>query len=266
MAKLFSFVLDSFQIATTRSWGSDTDYVSFTVVVTPKGGEGTPLTVSKAMGDVNDGDHPVNLSFPNIQVNPGDTVLLNYVILNFGHGNPGTALSLVENAGIKIAKILGPDFGQALGSLLGLNFFETLAEQFVILLNADCDGPVAAEQVSFTFEDLVAGTAHGPLTRTTDHPGTDSPSGCGSNSFYSVKWHILDSTIPAPVPDKKVPNVIEDSVKNANAAVIAAGLVPVFTGAAQTKHSRVISQAPNPGVMVFAGSTVRMRITNLTAP
>jgi PASTA domain len=267
MAKTFSFVLDSFQITDTRSLHNDTDYVQFALLVTPQGGEGTPQSMTSLPFDVNNGDHPVNMSFPNVEVNPTDTVTLSYVILNSG-ANPSAVVSVLENVGIKLLTAVGPDFGQALGSLLGLNFFETLAQQFAILVNVDCDGPVAAERVSFTFNDLVSGTAHGALTRTTEHPGTDSPLGCGSNSLYFVTWHVLDPSVAVPVPDKKVPNVVDDLVKDAKAAIIAAGLVPVVDDPQhkQKPHSRVISQTPQAGEMVFGGSTVRLGLSNLTAP
>jgi|GEM_PF-6788218 len=76
MATPFTFTLDSFQITDTRSLHKDTDYVSFTLVVNPQGGKGKPQTLKKSMGDLNNGTFPVNLSFPNVTVNPTEPGLL----------------------------------------------------------------------------------------------------------------------------------------------------------------------------------------------
>jgi hypothetical protein len=72
MATQFTFTLDSFQITDTRPLHKDTDYVSFTLVVNPQGGKGKPQRLKKSMGDLNNGTFPVNLSFPNVTVNPTD--------------------------------------------------------------------------------------------------------------------------------------------------------------------------------------------------
>jgi len=57
---------------------------------------------------------------------------------------------------------------------------------------ADCDGVVAAEQEGFTYSDLLAKTARGQsFSQSTNHPGTNSPDGCGSNSNYTVSWHMV---------------------------------------------------------------------------
>jgi hypothetical protein len=38
--------------------------------------------------------------------------------------------------------------------------------------------------------DLHQMTANGPFTKVTEHPGTDSATGCGDNSQYEVTWSI----------------------------------------------------------------------------
>lgn len=196
MANQFTFELDSFKITDTRSRHNDTDYVSFTLKVNPPHGSGTPKTLTKSMGDVNNGVHKVDLTFAKVTVNPGETVVLNYLIVNAGNKKPSEVVSALETAGTKLAgegaAALGaavgsvvPGFGTLLGGLTGL-----LAGEITSLLNADCDGAVAAEQHAFTYEDLEAKTAHGKFTQTTDHHGTNSPHGCGSNSRYYVTWHV----------------------------------------------------------------------------
>ncbi len=196
MANTFTFTLDSFRITDTRSRHNDTDFASFTLLLKSSTANGTPQTLKKSMGDVNNGVHPVNLSFPDITVDPSASITLNYLIVNSGHQNPGQIESTLESAGsslaIKGATDLGgaigsviPGFGTLLGGLTGL-----LAGELTSILNANCDGAVAAEQNTLTYNDLIAKTAGGTFTQTTKHPGTDSPWGCGGNSVYYVTWHI----------------------------------------------------------------------------
>ena len=193
----FTFTLDSFRITDTRSLHEDTDYVSFTLGVDKAGTMGAPQTLTKYMGDVNNGTFQVNLSFPKVAVGPTDLIVVNYLIVNTGHKNPSQTVSTLENAGTQLAikggaaaagAIAGsaiPGLGTALGAIAGW-----LAGEIVSIINANCDGPVAAEQNRFTLSDLMAKTAAGKFTHTTKHPGIDSAHGCGSNSVYYATWHI----------------------------------------------------------------------------
>jgi hypothetical protein len=194
----FTFTLDSFQITDTRSRHEDTDYVSFTLLVQPNGGPAaTPQTLNKSMGDLNNGTFPVGLSFPNVKVGPDDTVVLNYLIVNSGHSSESSIYSTLDSTGAKLASagasaaagaIIGsaiPGLGTLIGALAGW-----LAGELTGVLDANCDGPVAAEQNSFTYDELLQKTASGNYSETTKHPGTDSATGCGSNSMYYVSWHI----------------------------------------------------------------------------
>jgi hypothetical protein len=194
----FTFTLDSFQITDTRSRHNDTDYVTFTLLVQPNGGPAaTPQTLNKSMGDVNNGTHAVGLSFPNVKIGPDDTVVLNYLIVNSGHSSESSIYSTLDSTGAKLATAGGsaaagaligsaiPGFGTLIGALAGW-----LAGELTGVLDANCDGPVAAEQNSFTYNDLLQKTANGNYSETTTHPGTDSNYGCGSNSMYYVSWHI----------------------------------------------------------------------------
>ena len=204
MAQIFTFTLDSFKITDTRSRHNDTDYVTFTLLVKPHTGAATPKTLKKSMGDVNNGDHKVNLSFGGIAVNPTDTVTLNYLIVNSGSKDPNKLLSGLEDAGAKLANsgasALGGTIGgvagsviPGLGTLLGAGIGAAggwLVGELKGILDANCDGTVAAEQNTFTYNDMIAKTAHGTFSHTTKHPGTDSPTGCGSNSVYYVTWFM----------------------------------------------------------------------------
>lgn len=195
----FSLTLDSFRITNTRSRHEDTDYATITMVV-KQGGKpvGTPQTLKKKIGDVNNGTHKVGLEFPRIAVASDQELTFNYLILNSGHKEESQVYSIMEGAGGKLATAgltaAGAAIGTAipipgLGTLLGAGA-GWLVGEVSGLLNADCDGPVAAEQDTFSYQDLLNRTAHGPFKHETQHPGTDSAHGCGSNSMYYVTWEI----------------------------------------------------------------------------
>ena len=178
---VFSFTLDSFQITDTRSLHEDTDYVTFTLLVKAQDGSGTPRMLTKSMGDVNNGVHSVNLSFSNVQVNPSDTVVLNCLIVNSGHKGQSQIISTIESTATKLATQGGTLLGNAIvpgigGSILGAAA-GWLSGELIGIITANCDGPVAAEQDTLKYADLIADTAHGQFKHSTKHPGTDSPQG-----------------------------------------------------------------------------------------
>jgi len=196
-----TFSLDSFRITDTRARHNDTDYVSFTLLVRDAAGKGTPQTLKKSMGDVNNGTHAVGLSFPNVVVPTDGSVVFNYLIVNSGHSSEGTIDQALETVGGSLAEkglvaggtALGTAILPGLGSILGA-IAGWLAGEIKNILTANCDGPVAAEQVTLTYKDLMAKTASGPYSHETPNPGTDSSIGCGSNSMYYVTWHIARGT------------------------------------------------------------------------
>jgi hypothetical protein len=194
----FTFTVQSFRITDTRSRHDDTDYVSFTLLNQSAAGAGTPQTLKKSMGDLNNGTYTVGLSFLNVAVDPKGKVTFNYLIVNSGHKSESEIYSVLENAGGSLATkgltTLGGVLGTAipiplLGTLLGAGA-GWLVGELKSLLSADCDGPVAAEQDTFNQADLLARTASGPFTHETPHPGGNSPEGCGGNSMYYVTWQI----------------------------------------------------------------------------
>jgi PASTA domain len=255
---VFTFTLDSFQITDTRSLHNDTDYVTYTLLVKAQDGSGTPRTLTKSMGDVNNGVHAVNLSFSNVTVNPTDTVVLNYLIVNSGHKGQSQVISTIESTATKLATQGGTVLGNVIvpgigGSILGAAA-GWLAGELLGILGANCDGPVAAEQDMLKYTDLIANTAHGQFSHSTKHPGTDSPHGCGRNSVYIVNWHMIQV---GSAVNKTVPNVIQLSAADAASHVQAAGLVAKFSGQNGT-GSWVFSQSPTAGHVVDAGSTVSM--------
>jgi len=203
---VFTFTLDHFKIENPRSLRKDTDYVSFTLLVKSSAGVGTPKTITKSMGDLGDGTHKVGLTFSNVPIKPTDIVVLNYLIVNSGkkgsdiHAILESTATTLANKGVDAATAaagaaVGGVIGSVipipgLGTLLGATAGGWLAGEVKGLLHANCDGPVAAEQNTFTYANMVAKTAHGTFTHTTRHPGTDSPRGCGANSKYDVTWFM----------------------------------------------------------------------------
>jgi hypothetical protein len=211
---LYRFSLDSFEIRNTRSRHEDTDYVAFTVMV----GNGPPQTLQKAMGNLNNGTFSVGLPIGPVPIAAYQPAVVNYLILNSGHQSQAdieATLTKVANSlagagaqaaasaigagvgtlvGASIGGVVVPIIGSALGALAGW-----LVGEVTGVLFANCDGPVAAQQVPFTGTDLwrktsAGGDAQPVVFRTsTDNPGIDSPVGCGSNSDYVVNWSVARS-------------------------------------------------------------------------
>lgn len=199
----YTFRLVSMQVLNTRSRHEDSDKASLTVAV---GAGGTPTTVVKDLGDVNNGTFPIGLSIGPIQISdPHIGIAMNYVILNSGHQNWNDVNKILTGAGSALAAAgakaatsavgaaigleVGSDLLPVIGSALGL-LAGWLVDEVTGLLTADCDGPVAVEQPAFKGQQLWNYTARGPYTHTTYHPGIDSNHGCGSNSVYTATWSI----------------------------------------------------------------------------
>ena len=74
--------MDSFQVTNTRSFHQDTDIVTLTLKVGNQ--EFGPVT--KSMGDLNNGDFPVNLIIdPGVTIDSKAPVVFSYKIENKGH-------------------------------------------------------------------------------------------------------------------------------------------------------------------------------------
>jgi hypothetical protein len=198
-----NFSLDSFSITDTRSRHNDTDFVTVNITV----GTDAAITQNRAMGDVNNGTHPVGLGVSaEIPTDADVPVVFSYVILNNGHGDPSllqkgaqTALSALGTAGAKAAtSAVGGAVGAAIGTALGTIAVPVIGSAIGALsgwavgevgsiLFADCDGPVAIGMHVYTSKQLIQNTAGGQkITGTVEHPGTDSATGCGGNSKYST--------------------------------------------------------------------------------
>jgi hypothetical protein len=202
----YTFSMDSFRITDTRSRHEDTDYVSISLAV----GSAPPMTKTKAMGNLNNGTFNVGLTFDNISVASNVPVVFSYAIVNNGHSSQADVEKSLEKAGTQLAqkaadaaaKAIGAEIGSALGASIGTAAVPIVGTALGAVagwlvgeiggaLFANCDGPVAAGVHVFAGADLASKTSNGQVLMETDHnPGTDSPTGCGSNSNYFVTWSV----------------------------------------------------------------------------
>jgi hypothetical protein len=174
--------IDNIHIDNTRSLHNDTDFANLTVKVNDR----LLPQQTASMGDVNNGDHYPGLQIYPIPISDSDTVTFNYLVVNAGHsGTADHVKDALDASGAALASKglqSGNPWYVGIGGILwGLG-----------LLFADCDGPVAGDQISMTGADLKArlGTS-GFYTETRSYSGSDSPTGCGSNSQYSVTFSVF---------------------------------------------------------------------------
>ncbi len=207
----YVFSVDLVQVDTARSLNADTDTAQATVTV-----GNAPAQSATQYIDAIGGTHPKQwqpnlLSFGPLTVELADSVVFNYQIVNKGNPNPDVVDSAMTAAGKKLADYAIQSISKSLlaglteiesveigsvssavpvvGPLLGI-LAAWLVSELTSIVFADCDGPVALEQVVLLGRDLCQKTAAGPYRTTTTHPGTDSAIGCGSNSVYEVSWSI----------------------------------------------------------------------------
>ena len=207
----YKFSVDHYHVTTTRALDADTDTAQATLGT----GNWAIQTKKQVIGEIGGLSTPKEgqlnlLDFEPVTVELCEAVLFNYLILNSGNADQKTIDTALVSAGTSltsdsvssvskslgagvgaivgielVGSIVAPVIGSLLGSLVGY-----LIGKLGNIVFANCDGLVAAEQIALTGRDLHLKTANGPLTATTTHPGTDSPTGCGSNSQYEVTWSI----------------------------------------------------------------------------
>lgn len=206
-AERYRISVDSFEIMNTRSRHTDTDFVTASLAL-----QGRPTqTMTRAMGDLNNGLYGLAMAFEPETLNVLQTAVLTYAIVNSGHSDPSVVEKALENAAEGLAdkaadlaaQALGTGIGTALGAEIGTaavpiigSALGALAGWIVNevgnLLFANCDGPVAAGVHPLSGGDLYAATKGGQAAHhTDDQPGTDSAHGCGSNSHYAVHWSTV---------------------------------------------------------------------------
>ena len=109
-ADSYIFRLLKFRITNTRALDDDTDHVGFTVQID---GDDTQPPQIRHTGDVDNGDHLINLSSNRLQIDPSTTVTLTYQIVNSGHDNQAAIEQALTDALHELAKDILPSSWQA---------------------------------------------------------------------------------------------------------------------------------------------------------
>jgi hypothetical protein len=196
----YSFRLDQFRVDKTRSRHHDTDVLTIKLEV----GERSS-THDKLIDDVNDGNFDVGFEFNGIQIDdPNTPITLTYNIANQGHDADAIAAELVKTLD-KLAQVGGDAKGADPAGLAEAMF---VMDSIFDLLNADCDGPVAADNFKALRSDFDALIPPGGrvFTNIKRHDGVDSHAGCGGNSVYKVTVTIIRTEandVNQPDPTKK---------------------------------------------------------------
>jgi hypothetical protein len=174
-AESYVFRLDKFQISKTRSLHEDTLFASLAVKI----GDQPPQTVTKKIGDRNDGTYNLGLELGPVSLDNTTPVTFNFQLVNGGNheSDINGLLSKGTDTLFKAAASSGHVYVAAIAKLMGW-------------LLADCDGPVAVDQVSTSGANLHEWAQAGPHTETRAYPGLESPDGCGGNSRYQVTWTV----------------------------------------------------------------------------
>jgi LGFP repeat len=204
----YYFVVSKFHIDKTRAWHKDTDVVSFAIKV----GDQTLDPQIRDTGDVDDGDHVLNMAFGPMHIAGPDTqVAFNYQIANRGNQSYADIEKKLKEGIDKLflPKALTVYAGRSpqdagagsSGSSSSSGGCDWLCAAAIVggtviwpLLTPDCDGPVASDQVvatPATLNEWTGGT--GTHSETRFYPGSDSAVGCGGNSNYSVTWYVVRS-------------------------------------------------------------------------
>jgi hypothetical protein len=197
----YAFTIESFTIRNTRAWHNDTDVVVASLMLDDRM---LPVLI-RSVGDVNNGDHPVNLTVnPAVAVARATKLTFSYVILN--NGAAGAATAQLQIALNLLADVAGDSINQILvaAGVTG-SAVADLLKTLIGLATANCDGIVAIDTFKYTGTELHDLTHSGTASYspgTLAYPGNlppgsdaykrvyESNAGCGSNSDYSVRWSV----------------------------------------------------------------------------
>jgi hypothetical protein len=195
----YTFSMPWFTINKTRAPVDDTDYVTEAVLVNGV----TAWSTNFYAGSVDDGTHYTPSTSLPITVNPGDMVQFTANIDNHGHTyDLASYFADVLNAITSLAGSVVPGLGSKDLATEVKNFMEA-AFGWIF---PDCDGTVASPEVAFTGAQLAAavqpvyGNTHPLWSQTIGSPGTDSPVGCGGNSYYYELLQIVQTDVNTTPP------------------------------------------------------------------
>jgi len=212
----YTIRIESFHIDNTRSRHSDTN----TVFLALQAGITQFPVRSHPVGDVNNGDHGVSLSFFYTMLSDPDRVLgFSFSIYNGDTASlsdmlnraltslltqgvhvtvPGPKISSINLSGAAAgAGVTANTVG--IGSLLANTSAwyavatKAVAEAAINFVFPNCDGYVAADTLCMTHQQwnsLIDSAGNDLYRFTARYAGTNSPAGCGSNSNYTVTWSI----------------------------------------------------------------------------
>lgn len=196
----YIFTLNKIRITDTRSVHEDTDFASVALAI----GNGVAQTSpAKSLGNLNNGTFTVSTSV-SAAVGATQSAAFTYTVVNSGYNANtveqdlkkwgGEAAQKGAAAGIAAAaNALLPGSG-SIASSAGSVATNWAVGKLLDVIFANCDGTVAAGAHVFSGAQLAAQTAGGKVITVTDNnPGTDSPTGCGSNSHYYATWSIRRS-------------------------------------------------------------------------
>ena len=213
----YTFTVEGYHIDKTRSLIQDTDEVGGSLQV---GSDKLPAQ-ARSNGKVGGGDWPVGFVFGPILASQSTTpIVLAYLIYNGDASKLPKDLAdfsadLVGKAVDSLIKEKSPEqydlndvtaypgapdnqnFNWADPSWIEVLEYVTLAS----FIFPDCDGFVAGSTIAKIKDrwdaliDQAGGTA---LHQSVRYPGSDSPSGCGGNSDYTVRWSVLRERVSGP--------------------------------------------------------------------
>jgi Clostridial hydrophobic W len=177
----YRIVLDQMHLDNTRAPDEDTDVISLTGKLD---GQDLP-TLDLSTGDIDNGDHLINLQWEPIETDQTSQFEMKFAIYNSGHANEEAFRQKVDAALTAAAGAAAPLSGYA-------SAFITIGKALFDLFDFDCDGLVAGDLMRASGSELAQLTINWPhiFHVTRGYPGTDSSVGCGSNSQYSVSWYV----------------------------------------------------------------------------
>jgi hypothetical protein len=207
--------VDQVHVKNTRALNSDTDAAMVSVAA----GNAAAQIRTQWIGDIGGVQNPKTsqtnlLHVDSVTVDLAEPMSFSYLVVNNGHAaqdkilaslaSAGNSLSLAGSSSMQddiakgVVKIISVKLVAAIaisvpvvGSVLGL-IENWLLGKLTDIAFQNCDGVVAVELRAMMGRDLYLLTDSGrkTVTVTTDHPGTDSATGCGANSDYEVTWTI----------------------------------------------------------------------------
>jgi hypothetical protein len=247
---VFSINIDSFQITDTRSVHTDTNYASLSFSVGEDVKHQDTAWNMPQYGNYNNGTYPGNLVCAPLTIYPDSPLTFNYLMLNAGFTTQSKADSVLGNVGLKMLN------GAPLPA--GASCLQQVATEYASVFNTvlrlpGCDGLVAAEQVTFQYEDLASRLSGTPATFThvTTHTGPKIAHSCNpSPSNYIVHWSVSEVVA--------VPDLIDMDGADAIKALNAVGLA----GVANPKTGYVKAQSIQNGKLAALRTTIDLTLVS----